>query len=302
MNSAMPLLPSLTPTVENLLAPSFHAPSQPTLTLSTPHLTSIHPKRQRGTRRLAGTEKVPSAKPSFLPGLDDPLAGLHSLQDCVATADLSGKGDHELVVCTIPDFANVLTLHTENAHPLPASTLKTYPPTLSNPPVPLLNPPAALQTFHSRTPLHTTSSHRPVLALASGPHIRIYESNSLPSSHTGLSPTFTFTLPPMSVNVEERKVWERMWDAVQGCWARLGDQMEEDEELARVFVEAVGVLKGLRWTESVRLTPRSEDFLAREGMKERIEVVKGCEGGIDYLVRIPTNDVRLHHDTSILLP
>ncbi|KAJ3056933.1 Bardet-Biedl syndrome 1 protein [Rhizophlyctis rosea] len=301
METVALLLPPLTPAPENLLAASSYPPTAPPLTLSSPRLSSKYPRRISNARQPAQTPKPPPSKPSFLPGLHDPLAGLHTLQPCVVTADLSGKGDHELVVCAIPDFANGPHPNQTATAP-PAFTLKPYPPTLSNPPVPLPNPPAALQTFHSRTPLHASGSHRPVLALSSGSNVRIYESNSLPSSPTGLSPTFTFTLPPMIVNAEERRVWERMWEAVQGCWARVGDEMEGDEELVGVLTDGVGVLKRLQWEEGGRLTPRSEELLNKGGAKEWIDVVKGCEGGIDYLPTISSMTIIKQSFDDVTVP
>ncbi|KAJ3044544.1 Bardet-Biedl syndrome 1 protein [Rhizophlyctis rosea] len=301
------LLPPLTPTPDTLLATS--AIDREPLSLVPPRFSTVHPLAPR--KHPPSTTQKPEPKPAFLPALKDPLAGLHTVQSCLVTVDLSRKGEYDLVACQIPRVTKPSTTQ-PHAQSLPnpetqlTYTLRPYPPTLSTPPTPLPCAPSGLTTFPSRTPLHGATAHRPVIAVACGSQILIYESLSLPNVPAGLTLTFTFTLPPVHVDRRERDVWERMWEGLQSAWARsarsgggardeggnVGEEdqgdgwMKGDRELVEVMDACVRELRSLRWEHGVKVTPRSVGLLSKRDVKEWVEVVKGCEGIVDHLPTI----------------
>jgi Bardet-Biedl syndrome 1 protein len=119
-------------------------------------------------------------KPLWLNAWEDPLAGARAFSSCIELADITGDGNHKLLIADANKQLKVYSgtdLVAENA---------------------LLDVPSAICCFYMT---YNDAVHRPAVAVSSGPYIYIY---------MNLRPYYKFTLPPVEVNQIETDIWANL--------------------------------------------------------------------------------------------
>lgn len=127
----------------------------------------------------AATPSLSRRQGPWLHAWHDPVAGLFSFPSCICVADLSGDGDHSLLVACSDRRLRVCK-----------GTMRAGEHTLVDTPV-------ACAVFHA----DERSPRMPAAAVASGSSVYVYRS---------LRPYFKFALPKVDIAAEEIEIWDKI--------------------------------------------------------------------------------------------
>ena len=129
---------------------------------------------------LHGATPNPNEKKDlWLHAWSDPLANVKAFSSCIELADLNGDGDHKLILAD------------------ESKRMKVYKGTTVMLQSALMDFPVAVCTYY----MNLAAPRRPVIAIASGPHLFIYRD---------YVPYTKFTLPNLPVHATEQDVWNRL--------------------------------------------------------------------------------------------